>query len=148
MSVSRCDMLNSPNSTFPNINITKAMENLLVVANSLKNGCNNLCFYAFTFNISYKPFSYHFRHFTVVAGKSVNPNFRQCKSYKNNDIFNYWLETQNGNKNLYLHPKPVKNTFKPNSNLMSNFRYGPLIPHFYQYQSYKNNYKFTCCSKH
>ena len=139
-------MLNSPNSTFSNINITKTMENLIVVANSLKNGCNNFCFYPFTFNISYKPFSYHFRHFTVVAGKSVNPNVNLTKTMTY--LIIDWRLSQNGSKNLYLHPKPVKNTFKPNSNLMSNFCYGLLIPHFYQYQSYKNNYKFTCCSEH
>ena len=57
---------------------------------------------------------------------------------------------KNGWNNLHLHSKYFKSTFKSNSYLIVNFLSWPSIsvnPHFSQYQSYKNNDKFTCCLK-
>ena len=60
---------------------------------SLKNGCYNLYFH---------PYNTDEREIILLSdvtfpswpSKSVNPNFRQYNSYRNNDKFNCYLEIQ------------------------------------------------------
>ena len=50
MSISRRGQVTPLSPTFPNINLTKAIRNLLVVSNITKNDCNNLFSHPYTFN--------------------------------------------------------------------------------------------------
>ena len=50
--------VNPSTPTFPNINLTKAMTNLLFLSKVTKNGWNNLYFYPYASDMSYKSFPY------------------------------------------------------------------------------------------
>ena len=53
-SVSRCGPVNPSSQTFPNINLTQAMEYFLVVWKITEKGLEKLYFFCYIFNISYK----------------------------------------------------------------------------------------------
>ena len=61
-----------------------------------------------------------------------------------------WKFSQKRTQESLFAPKSFNTTFKSHSYLMLLSRRGsvnPVNPHFSQYQSYKNNYKFTYCFK-
>ena len=145
MLISRRGRVNSSTLTFPNINLTKAMTNVLILWKSLKKGCTNLYFHSFTFNMSYEPFAFltalsrgdHVKSSTTTFG---NINLTKTVIDLNVD----WKSVKKGCMNLYLCPKSFKFTFKPNSYLICciNLRSWPskyVYPHFLQYLCGKNN---------
>ena len=145
MLISRRGRVNSSTLTFPNINLTKAMTNVLILWKSLKKGCTNLYFHSFTFNMSYEPFAFltafsrgdHVKSSTTTFG---NINLTKTVIDLNVD----WKSVKKGCMNLYLCPKSFKFTFKPNSCLICciNLRSWPskyVYPHFLQYLCGKNN---------
>ena len=52
MSISRRGLVNPSSPTFPNINLTQAMENLLVVWNITEELLQNFYFHCYKFNMS------------------------------------------------------------------------------------------------
>ena len=90
MSIFRRSPVNPSTRTFPNINLTKTIKNLLGVSKIIENSCNNFYFHLYTIDMSYKSFSY----LTSSSVKSVNPNFRQYQPDTKNGKFNFCLEIQ------------------------------------------------------
>ena len=90
MSIFRRSPVNPSTRTFPNINLTKTIKNLLGVSKIIENSCNNFYFHLYTIDMSYKSFSY----LTSSSVKSVNPNFRQYQPDTKNGKFNCCLEIQ------------------------------------------------------
>ena len=56
--ISRCDPVNLSTFNFPKPILQKQLTIYLLFKNSLKKGCNNLCLLPYTFDMSYKSFSY------------------------------------------------------------------------------------------
>ena len=57
-SFSRRGLVNPPSPTFPNINLTQAIAKLLAVWKITQKWLQNLYFYRYNFNITYKSFFY------------------------------------------------------------------------------------------
>ena len=91
MSISRRGPVNPSILTFPIINLTKPIKSLLLLRKSLKNGYNKLYFLLYTFDMNYKASDVTFSSWPA---KSVNPNFQQQQSDRNNAKFNCCLEIQ------------------------------------------------------
>ena len=94
MSVSHRGPVNPSASTFPNINITKTIKNLLVISKIIKKWLKNSLFPSsnlwYEFQIIFlSDVTLPWRH-----GKSVNPNFRQCQFDRHNDKLNCCLGSQ------------------------------------------------------
>ena len=148
MSISRCGPVNPSTPTFPNINFTKRMTKMLL-QKSLKNGCNNLCFCHYTFNMVYKSFP----QLTSLSRRgSVNPSISifgitNLKEAMANSIA-AWKFNQKQLKSLFLHPEAFKFIFRSNSCLPSISRCCPVTPSTHTFPNislYKGDGKFTYC---
>ena len=93
-SISRRFRVTQSTDTFPNINLTKTMTNLLIVWKILKEDCDDLYFISCTFNMSYKSFSFLTTLSRRRPCKFVYPHFWQYQSDRNRDRFNCWFEIQ------------------------------------------------------
>ena len=116
-SVFRRGSVNPANLTVPNINLTKAMTNLLAVWKMTEKGCINLYFHSYTFYMSYKLFSYLGSLSCFCPVNSSTPLLLISTRHK---------AIKNVRNNLYLHPKFFKITLKPNLYLRSVSRRGPV----------------------
>ena len=94
MSISRRFQVTQSTDTFPNINLTITMTNLLIVWKITEEDCDDLYFSSCTFNMSYKSFSFLTALSPRGPCKFVYPHFWQCQSDRNRDRFNCWFETQ------------------------------------------------------
>ena len=116
---------------FPNINLTKAIKNLLGFWKSLKNGSNNLCFHPYVSDWSERSFPYQ-RSFSRRGPVNPSiPNFNNINLTKT--ITNLIIVGKfNGCKNLYFQefviPKSFNIIFKSNSYLITISCRGPVTP--------------------
>ena len=146
MSICHCWLVNLSKPIFLNSDLTKN-EIYFLFQKSMKNGCNNLYFYPYTFDMNHKSF-FIWHHFPIMARKVLKPQLlailiwqKQWQIYlllgnliRNNRIY------------LFLYPKLLKIILKSNSYLTPFFlRLDKSVkPQFSQYKSYKNNGKSTC----
>ena len=86
MSISRRDPVNLSTLPFAMLVLQKQWQIYLLFEKSLKNGCDNLYFHPYTFNMSNKLFSCLTSLSPYWIGKSVNPKFRQYQSDRSNII--------------------------------------------------------------
>ena len=93
-SISLRFLVTQSTDTFPNINLTKKMTNLLIVWKITEEDCDDLYFSSCTFNMSYKSFSFLTALSRRRPCKFVYPHFWQYQSDRNRDRFNCWFETQ------------------------------------------------------
>ena len=122
--------------TFPYVNLTKKMTNLLIVWKITEKDCNDLYFHSCTFNMSYKSFSFLM---TLSPRGHVNSS---TTTFGNINLTETGIDliidsnfNKNGCKNLYLYPKSSKITFKPNSYMMSICWRGQVDPSTYTFCS-------------
>ena len=102
MSVFRGSRVNLSTPTFSNINLTKKIEIYFLFQKLRNNGCNNLYFHLYTFDMSYKLVSNV--SFPWQPGKSVNPNFPNINLTKKIEIYFLFQKLRNnGCNNLYFH---------------------------------------------
>ena len=93
-SLSRHGPVNPSTPTFGNINLIEAMDVIfLLLANSIKNDCQNLYLHSKSFKITFKSSS----HLTSISCRCMvtlphNRHFSPCQSYKKDDKFTYCLE--------------------------------------------------------
>ena len=91
-SVSWCCLVTLSTHTFPNINLTKAMTNLLTVCKITEKDYDDLDFHSCIFKMSYKSFFFSQGTFSSWSCKFVYPNFWQYQSDRNRHRFNCWFE--------------------------------------------------------
>ena len=120
MSIFHRGLVNLSTLTFPISILQKELEIYLLFQKSLKNSCKiSFFFYPYTFDMSYKSFSYltpfsrrgPVNLLTPFSAIAIPQRQWQIKSLLGNLIKNYC-------DNLYFHPRLSKFFFKPNSYLM------------------------------
>ena len=89
--------------------------------------------------------------FPSWPGKSVNPQFSQYQSYKNNYKFTCCFKCHQKTA-LIISITTHSHLLRKKIVFLSDVTFPswpgkPVNPQFSQYQSYKNNYIFTCCFK-
>ena len=87
-SISRHCPVTLSTHTFLNINLTKAMTNLLTVCKITEKDYDDLDFHSCTFDMSYKSFFFSHGTFSSWPCKFVYPNFWQYQSDRNRHRFN------------------------------------------------------------
>ena len=121
--------LNLTTPTFPNINFTKKVKNLLIVLKIIEKCCNIVYLLPIRFSIEVQDQVHTWCRFSKSPSKSVSSNFWQYHPDRNNYKFTCCLEIQSKwLKNLCLHPKFFKISLKPNSYLTLVSRRCPVSP--------------------
>ena len=115
-SLSCRDPVNPSSPIFGIINVTETSTNSVVAWKFNQIDCKKLYLHCKVFKTIFKPVS----HLMSISHRGpVNPS---TPAYGNINLTETMRNPiKNGYKNLYLHPKVFKNTFKPNSHLPLHF---------------------------